>query len=145
MIGDGLSEVAAISMTATTTDQRTSRSWTYDVATPSRESTPWGRKNMIRIDTPAMPFNDGRFGGSFESSPRQYAIHTSGSAKPGGNFFGASVVGSISYQDATWVREWCEFSFACVNVLFSIRRNTPAMPLNDAQIGGFFYARRSRV
>jgi len=26
-----------------------------------------------------------------------------------------------------------------------IRNNTPAMPLNDAQIGGFFYARSRRV
>jgi hypothetical protein len=38
-----------------------------------------------------------------------------------------------------------KFSFQLVNSLFILGRNTPAMPLNDAQIGGFFYARSRRA
>jgi len=38
-----------------------------------------------------------------------------------------------------------KFSFPLVNTLFILGRNTLAMPLNDAQIGGFFYARRMRA
>jgi len=37
------------------------------------------------------------------------------------------------------------YPFRSVNTLLILRINTPAMPLNDAQIGGFFYARVSRV
>jgi len=32
------------------------------------------------------------------------------------------------------------FSFPFGKILFRLDRNIPAMPLNDAQIGGFFYA-----
>ena len=38
-----------------------------------------------------------------------------------------------------------KFSFQLLNSLFMLGRNTPAMPLNDAQIGGFFYARSRRA
>lgn len=43
------------------------------------------------------------------------------------------------------VTQCVTFCFPCVIRSFIICNNTPAMPLNDAQIGGFFYARSSRA
>jgi len=37
------------------------------------------------------------------------------------------------------------FLFRSINTLFILCRDTPAMPLVEAQIGGFFYARRIKV
>jgi len=113
--------------------------------TPPSNRTPWGRKNMIRIDTPAMPLNDGRFGGFFDSILRKLRLRAVAHVfRPtlllaqASTFFSSKrlKINVVPFPAQSLLnRETCP----------TLRDNIPAMPLNDAQIGGFFYARSARA